>query len=492
MRKRLPGLLAWAACAALTLAGCGGGGDAAMDGGTGGTGVSFGAVTDFGSIFVNGVEFSTNGASIKRDDAVVGESELRRGMVVEVHGSFSSVTAGTATTVLVEEAVRGPLESKNGTLAAGATLVALGQTVHVDEATFIDNNVCDLGDACASQADRFAAIDVGDVLEVHGQRTDDGSISATFVERKTAPVTFVVRGTVLGHAAATQTFSIGALTVNYGGANVGDMPAPTGSNWNGMFVEVKGTNCSGALPVCGTLTATKVEPEGVGAGAAEQAEVEGFVTSFVSVSEFTLGSQLVRTSGSTLFLGGDPGEITLGVKLEAEGSLVGSVLTASKVKFKESVKIESNATATATTITLEGLPGITVTANAFTEFKNTGATAGNLVPLDGKSVRIRGRASGTASVVATEIEDRGGPDSRAILQGFATNVTSPNFDILGVTVDTSSLAAANFKDANDNAIGAAAFYSALAAGGRLVKARGKLPAVNALGAATLEEAELED
>jgi hypothetical protein len=495
MRFGTFGKMAATAGILVSLLACGGGGGTPASGGTGGTGISYGAVTDFGSIFVNGVEFSTSSASVMRDDVAVSESELRRGMVVEVRGSIAG-NSGTASTVLVEEAVRGPLESKTATPDTGATLIVLGQTVRVDGATLIDNNVCDGVEPCGTLGERFTALNAGDILEVHGQRTSDGSIAATFVEKKTALAVFVVRGTVASHSAAAQTFTVGALTVNYGGAIIGDMPAPSGSNWNGLFVEAKGTSCSGVLPQCGTLNATKVEPEGLGVAEAAQAEVEGFVRSLASTADFVVGTQHVLTNGATVFLGGDQVEIALGVKLEVEGALAGGVLTATKVKFKDSVKLESNATATATTMTLEGLPGITVTANAFTEFKNAGgATATNLTPLNGRNVRIRGRASGAPSVIASEIEDRGAADVNAdvILQGFATAASNPTFEILGVTVNTSQLAdPARFKDANDNAIGSTAFYNALAPSGTLVKAKGRLPAANALDANALREVELED
>jgi hypothetical protein len=464
----------------LAVSGCGGGGgDMVAGGGTGGTGVSFGTVTDFGSVFVNGVEFSTNGATIRRDDSPISESELRRGMTVEVQGTISSSVSGSATSVEVEEAARGRVESKTGTASAG-TLVVLGQTVLVDDTTLFDNNV-----------PSFAGINVGDLLEVHGLRRADGTIAATFIEKKTAPVVFAVRGTVANHNAAARTFTIGALTVNYNGANINDMPVPSGSNWNGLFVEVKGNTCAGN-PVCGTLTATKVEPEGLGMANAARAEVEGFVTALVSTSDFTVNSQRVVTTGSTVFAGGLQSEIVVGTKLEVEGSLSGGVLTATKVKFKESVRIESNATVAGSTITLDGLPGVTVTANSFTEFKNTLANAGNLAPLNGRGVRIRGRASGAASVIATEIEDRGAsdPTGDVILQGAVSNVSNPTFRILGVEVNTSQLNDADFEGVNDSPIGRAAFFNALTPNGGLAKAKGKLP--GALAAGSLEEVELED
>ncbi|HWQ37923.1 MAG TPA: DUF5666 domain-containing protein [Burkholderiales bacterium] len=467
----------FALCALLLGLGACGGGEVAS-GGTGGTGISSGAITGFGSIFVNGVEFSTSSATIRRDDAPIGESELRKGMLVEVQGSIAGST-GSATRVAVEEAVRGPVESVAGTASAG-TVVVLGQTVQVDDTTFFDDNVPD-----------FGAIAPGVLLEVHGLRRSDGSIVASFVQRKTAPVAFTVRGVVEAHNAATQTFRVGALTVSYAGAAVNDMPSPSGSNWNGLSVEVKGTNCSGN-PVCGTLTATKVEAEGLELANADRAEIEGFVTALVSSADFTLGTVRVVTTGATLFLGGLQEEIAVGVKLEVEGRLSGGVLTALKIEFKDSVKIESNATVSGSTLALEGLPGITVTVNAFTEFKNTTATTSNLGSLSGKSVRIRGRASGATSVIATEIEDRGNPDIDVILQANATDVADPGFTILGVRVDTTGLN--DFRDIDDNPIGRAAFFAALAPNGGLVKAKGTLPGVsgNALAAGALQGVELED
>lgn len=478
-RFLLIGLIGWllAAC------GGGGGGGNVASGGTGGTGISFGPISDFGSIFVNEVEFSLTGASIVRADVAITEAELRRGMIVEVRGSIANSTSGAAAVVSVEEAVRGPVESNTGTASAG-TLVVLGQTVQVDDTTIIDNSVPD-----------FASISAGTLLEVHGQRTAGGAIAATFMEKKTPPVVFALRGTVANHNDAAKSFTTGALTVNYGGAVINDMPLPAAGNWNGLAVEVQGSTCSGS-PVCGTLTATKVEPDGLALDDAAKAEIEGFVTSLVTTADFTVNSTRVQTTPTTVFLGGLQSEIAAGVKLEVEGSLAGGVLTAAKVEFKDPVKLESNAIASGATMTLEGLPGVTVTANAFTEFKNTGAVASNLGPLNSRNVRVRGRAAGTTSVIATEVEDRGAsnPNADVIAQGFAdkTGVSLPTFVVLGITVNTSQLAFGDFRDVNDNPIGQAAFFNTLGANGGLVKAKGRLPATNALDAGSLREVELED
>lgn len=503
------GKLAAAAALLLTIYACGGGGGGGGTtvggGGTGGSGISFGSVSQFGSIWVNGVRFSTDSVSFTRngvtstmDDSQV-RAALKLGMVVEVQGTIASSTSGSATTVVVKEAVRGPVETKSGTLGTNATLIVLGQTVRVDDTTLFDSGFS------------FGTIVRGDLLEVHGQRNNDGTIAATFIERKIPPLVFEVRGPITGHSAATQTFTIGALTVNYAApAIINNMPAPSGSNWIGLFVEAKGPStglnfgCTGVLPVCGTLTATQVEPDGLRLANAAQAEVEGFVTTLVSTSDFKIGPQRVVTTGSTVFLGGLQEEIVLGVKLEVEGGLAGGVLTASKVKFKDSVRIESNAVVSGLNITLDGLPGITVTVNAFTQFKNTAATATNPASLNGRSVRIRGRASSPTTVIATEIEDRGIAGNDISLQDFAKNIIGTStFTLLGVTVNTSLLSDSplinsDFGGVDDTQITRAGFFSAISPNGGLVKAKGRLSAVppplneNALAGNLIREVELED
>ena len=69
-------LVTWlAGASALVLAACGGGGSSGGIGGTGGggiggTGVAYGTITDFGSVWVNGVEYQSGTATIRIDDTV--------------------------------------------------------------------------------------------------------------------------------------------------------------------------------------------------------------------------------------------------------------------------------------------------------------------------------------------------------------------------------------------------------------------------------------
>ena len=74
-----------------------GGIDGTDGGGIDGTGMPFGTITGFGSVLVNGIEFSTGNATIKLDDSSAAQSSLRVGRVVCVDGSIDNKTAATIT-----------------------------------------------------------------------------------------------------------------------------------------------------------------------------------------------------------------------------------------------------------------------------------------------------------------------------------------------------------------------------------------------------------
>src|SRR5512134_3185590 len=92
---------------AAVLVACGGGEGGI--GGTGGADVSVGSITAFGSVWVNGVEYQTNASTtIRIDDNVRPESELRVGMVARVDGSIANASASAIT---VKSAVKGYVEA---------------------------------------------------------------------------------------------------------------------------------------------------------------------------------------------------------------------------------------------------------------------------------------------------------------------------------------------------------------------------------------------
>ncbi len=481
------------------LSGCGSGGggtaSSPASGSTSGSAAASGTITGFGSVYVNGKKFETNDVEVNHD----GESErcsidpsnhcgLKEGMTVKVSGSFNG-TSHSASTITQEDTLEGPITSKNQVDANNGTLAVLGQTVIVDSTTRFDSGI------------NLTTLSNGGVIEVSGFVKSDGTIAASFIEQKAgvgvcSPVC-EVKGTIKGHDAVLATFQIGGLTVTYDNNTIiGDMPTPVGSNWNGRFVEVKGTDFSVNTGVP-TLVATKVEPEndGVGNNDMDEFEVEGFVTQAGTpngkIIDFTIGTTQIRTTANTEFRGGTVDEIVLGAKMSVEGRFDGSTLIAKHVKFHDSVKLEGDIATIDTgakTFTITGLSGATVSVNSQTEFKANGGNA--ITDLNdlivGDHVRVRGRVGGNNSVIAARVEQRS-VSNDLDLQGPVQDESSPNLTILGVTVDTTGISNDNFKGLNDQIIGRAAFFNVVKEG-TLVKVKGRLDGVGV----TWREAELED
>src|SRR5690554_7381767 len=88
LRKRLSLAIAPVAFGIFSACGGGGGGGIGIaDGGIRGTGSSVGPVSGFGSVFVNGVKFETDGEVIS-NDGIEREDQLEEGMILRIDGDW--------------------------------------------------------------------------------------------------------------------------------------------------------------------------------------------------------------------------------------------------------------------------------------------------------------------------------------------------------------------------------------------------------------------
>lgn len=446
-------------------------GDPLTTAGIGGTGISYGTVTDFGSIIINGRYLDDLSATVTLDDieGIGDHGGLKQGMVVKVNGIFSGNT-GTATSIEYRDNLEGPVcdapESVNGI----RTLRVLGQTVILDATTIVDNG---------------ATIKLGAIVEISGLPDELEQIHASFIEVKNlADAVIEVKGhidTVVG-----SIFTINDLNVDFT-----DAVTPNGLPAIGQFVEVKGMTYTCGSSSTDTFIATSVElePEGVGSiPSGSHAEVEGFITELTS-NGFKNGNQEVVTTSSTSYLpeGFLVGDIMVGIKVEAEGTFDNGVLNATKIVFSENVRLESDvATVTGSSFTLVGLPDIIITINSVT--KPLGVT----VAL-GDHIRVRGIEGPNNTVLATRIVDKFG-QTDAFLQGAVDTKEGTEITILGITVYTGLIPDnfpspdPNFEDVNDLGISRATFLD-LVQPGTLVKFKGDLE--NSVPI-IWDEAELED
>jgi len=260
---------------------------------------------------------------------------------------------------------------------------------------------------------------------------------------------------------------------------------------DGSFVEVR----SASKPVAGALLATAVELEDARNGAEnDEAEVEGIATSGDAMA-FSIGSQLVTTSATTLWENGLPEELLPGVKVEAEGTLdAQGVLSARKVSFRSNVRLQgapSSAVETSPGLGTFQVLGLTVRVDSLTEWKSSGKGSGlTLSNLGTTPVQVRGyRARNGTDVIATRVESRN--DDRIILQGPASSkdAAAGTLAILGLTVQSNG--STSFRGMDGSSTSSSAFFDAVAVDATVVKARGKDAAALSGTTLTAEEMEIE-
>lgn len=441
----------------------GGTGAAAVDEGT----VATGSITGFGSVIVQGTRFEVaSGTVIHVDDnASAVEGDLRVGMVVRADG----VGAGgslVAREISYRANVLGPVETA---CAINAPMTVLGQPVVVDVRTLFDSGfVCD-------------ASAIGKLVEVSGQSESSGRIRATYVGLRaaafTAGTTLRVRGKASVVDNAARRFRINGLTVSFAAAQQVGFPA-NGQLVDGAMVAVTAS----ALPVQGVLNAARVSVESypvVPAGT--KAEVEGFVTRYVSATDFSVAGKRVTTNAQTVYEGGTAAQIGLDRKLHVDGTYTtDNVIVASKIEFEEDVlsQIEGSVTQVnlaAKTISVLGAGAVTVQIDSGCSFKDETEGAAQRFDLSklqvGNKVVLAVRRS-ASGLLAVKLERTGLADSSgsAKLRGTVEAVARPQFTVLGVQVEAS--AAAQIRDTQGKSITRDALLNLLHAGATPIEVRG--------------------
>lgn len=459
MKTTLARLLPASIAGAVAVAGCGGGTE-----GTGGVpppapaSYSTGVMT-VGSVIVNGVRYDDTNATVIIDDNTAARTQLRDGMVVKVRGRINDDGAtGTAERVEVENALRGTVTAIDPS-ANPPTFTVGGVPVRTEDATVFAN-----------------VVGVGALLnakvEVHGLRDAAGVLRATRVEVQTGtglPDEF--KGTVTVPFNGT-TFGIGAVVVT-----VSAQPAatftPAGCTSAGLtagrVVEVHGS-----FTGPNQFTATRIDCEdleddlnGVKPPAGARTEIEGFVANLGGAS-FTIDGVTVTFGAATQFRNGSREDLVNGVRVEVDGALDGTTLTAREISFK-SDRIILQGQASGVTPTQFVVLEQTVLRNDLTEVSVGGGLA------DGKSVQVRARFTSAGALVAEEVRDPSGSANREIVQARVTAKTTTTITLLGATYTLPD--GATYKRADDTPFPSRAdFLAAIVAqpgGGTLVKVRGE-------------------
>lgn len=315
-------VLGMATCLVLSACGDGGGNTQLTEGGISGTGISFGTITGFGSIWVNGVRYDVSNARFTRDGATAsGQAEYRIGEVVTIKGAVNvDGVSGKAESVEFDDILEGTVSQVS---TDGKTFDVLGQTVTASALTAFYG----FGE--------LTELQVGNVVEISGYGLQ-GGISATSITLKQS--TFAanesmleVKGTISNVDLNAQTFQLGQLEVDYANAT---LELPGNAPQAGQYVEVKSNQAlQGSLLVASSI---EVEDERPVFGSGQELELEGVVTAFTSLVQFEVNGQPVTTTASTRFEHGIAADVKLNTLLEVDGRVDSDgVLIAEEVSLKQ-------------------------------------------------------------------------------------------------------------------------------------------------------------
>jgi len=272
-----------------------------------GTITAYVSVADF---TVAGQRVNASGARFDNGRA----SDLAVGMRVEAEGTLAG---GVLVATKVEVSVPDPSPETGSTTIAGtisgfvsrASFLVAGQPVDASSASFENGSAADLangrsvevagnltGGVLRATRVTFATVQTGDVLEIEGA-----------IQSYTSVASFQVSGRTVDATAAS--FSDGTAS---------DLAV-------GRRVKVKGPL------VAGVLKATRVEFED--APEAEEVELKGTISAFVSVSSFVVASRAIDASGAK-FENGQASDLANGRSVEVKGLVQGTVVRAKEVKFR--------------------------------------------------------------------------------------------------------------------------------------------------------------
>ena len=273
------------------------------EGGMSGTGISVGAITGFGSVYVNGIHFNVDQATFYRDgSAVDSQDNYSLGELVTVTGSISvDGNNGNATVVEFESLVRGVITQPS---TDGNRVEVMGQTVGTDRLTVLQG------------ASALTGLALGDLVEISGVPDAEGNIQASSIrllvaDQGTGTQPLEVKGSIAQLSTAEQRFTLGQLSVDYRQATLPDTPLS-----NGLQVRVE-TDSAVMNRVVQASSIRLVDRRHYLADS--NVRLEGLVTKLESVSRFQIAGQQVVTTSATRFRNLDSAGIRLNDNLEVDG-----------------------------------------------------------------------------------------------------------------------------------------------------------------------------
>jgi hypothetical protein len=441
----------------ISLVSCGGGGTIAS-GGSGGTGISTGSISGFGSIFVNGIEFDINGSTTLFRDGIqtFNEDDFELGEVVIIEGTIDTASrTGIATSVTYDEILTGPVTTAQSADPATQPLEVLGQTVRTLPSTVFSADI--------------ATMTPGEFVEVSGYYNADQEIVATSIK--------VVGATTIEAKLFVDSVDVAASPDELDSNELTVLLTDLSHVSPADMVQV--TAASNALSGT-TLTASSVTvimSDNLAQGTA--IELEGIITTYLSANHFFVNGIEVTTDGGTIIVNPAGIPITLNTRVEVEGVINSSgVLPADVLEVEddsEDTELEVfgqiDAKIDPDTIEVQGTNYVIVPGSDLHGSSYATLNVGDWVQIHAKEM--------SGDYIIEELEPKsapGGPDEGEI-EGTVTDFNEVAGWLLvnGTTITTDGSTV--FRGPNENVITSAAFFASIAIGSTEVDATGEYNAI---------------
>jgi len=298
-----------------------------------------GQITGFGSVYVNGVEYETDGASYDVDDMPgSGDSDLAVGMIVKIQGSVNpDGVTGKADSISYDDDIEGIVEN----LAVDAADPTIKTFTVMDVFIIADKNNTNFeGEDDPNFS--FDTIADGDNVEVSGEFSGD-TLIASYVEKQDAlDDDFEAKGTVSEYDGNDQFVLIlkNMTTLNVTLAAGADIPSVGIAN--DQYVEVEGT-IPDRMGAPKSMLATKVELEDddrLDGSDDEEVEIKGILNFDMDTSSWSVKGVPVAFDDNTEYkpqaLQDSIADMSAnGLLVEVEGRYINDVLQVEEIKLEE-------------------------------------------------------------------------------------------------------------------------------------------------------------
>lgn len=315
-------------CLPLGLLSCGAE-TAAVVAGISGTGIAMGTVDGFGSIYVNGIEYDIDDATMiingTEYSGQAGQDRLAIGMVVILEHDQNNDGTGIAYRVSYDESVQGPIANLQTPVDGDTSKISfdiLGQSVVVDELS-----------TSFSGSYKFSQIQENDVVEISGFVDSQQIVHATWIELKQDSGTgfqeVQLHGTV-SNLVAGVSFTLNGITVDLSSTTL-ELEDLSEGLANSILIEVQGDYDADNQIIYAQSIEGEDDDRSYLNNSDKEISLHGVVSDLTESAMFSLNGVQVDASGLATAL---TDQLANGIEIEVEGQFVNGVLVATELEFR--------------------------------------------------------------------------------------------------------------------------------------------------------------